>query len=146
MWFSIQIAGDKEGTWRLGGSTTLPRKTTFTAVWSLGGPARTRGIAVYGWISKGATRISDACRSTPRPPAKPGSLRAPIRVKDGWFLGRKYTCLQEGRFVIETRDLAGGGRRMTVRMQRTGELLAVSEVRPGGGWLRASQSCSESEK
>ena len=68
-----------------------------------------------------------------------------MRVKDGWFFGRKYKCLQPGRFVVEIRDIAGG-KRVTVRVQRTGRLLAVGEVKAGGGWLRGAKSCGDYER
>jgi len=66
-------------------------------------------------------------------------------VEDGWYFGRKFTCLQTGRFVVEIRDITGG-KRLSVRVQKTGKLLAVGEVKAGGGWLRGSTSCRDSDR
>ena len=141
----IQILGDRTWGWRLGRYTGIPVKRTVIAVWSDGGPASTFGVASYGWAISTRSALSTSC-SPGRAAAQPsGGLRAAVRVKDGWFYGRKYKCLRPGRFVIEVRDITGG-KRVTVRVQRTGKLLAVGEVRAGGGWLRGAKSCEESER
>lgn len=145
-WFYIQIVGDVGWAWRLTETSVLPRRTSVVAVWNDDGPVRDSGVGVLGAISKSGRRFASKCRPARRPAAKTAPLRPAIRVKDGWYYGRKYTCLQQGRVVLEARDLAGGGRRLTVRMQRTGALLAVGEVRGGSAWLRASRSCSEHER
>jgi hypothetical protein len=141
----IQILGDRSWGWRLERYDAIPAKRSVIVVWSNGGPVSTSGIAAYGWATRTRTGFFVSCPSG-RAAAQPaGSLRAPVRVKDGWFYGRKYTCLQPGRFVVEVRDIAGG-KRVTVRVQKTGRLLAVGEVKAGGGWLRGAKSCSENER
>jgi hypothetical protein len=141
----IQILGDRAWGWRLGRYTAIPAKTATIAVWSEGGPPSTFGIVAYGWATRTRSGFSASCAGG-RAAAQPaGSLRAAVRVKDGWFYGRKYACLHAGRFVVAVSDVAGG-KRVTVRVQRTGKLLALGELRAGGGWLRGPKSCSESER
>ena len=141
----IQILGDRSWGWRLERYDAIPTKRAVIAVWSNGGPVSTFGVAAYGWTTRTRSAFLAGC-SVGRAAAQPrGSLRAAVRVKDGWFYGRKYTCLQPGRFVVAVSDVAGG-KRITVRVQRTGKLLALGELTAGGGWLRGAKSCAESER
>jgi hypothetical protein len=141
----IHILGDRSWGWRIGSYSAIPAKTTAILVWSTGGPPATDGLAAYGWTTRTRSGFFSRC-SAGRAAAQPtGSLRAPVSVKDRWFYGRKYTCIQPGRFVVAVSDIAGG-KRLTVRVQRTGKLLAIGEVKAGGGWLRGSKSCRESER
>lgn len=144
--FNIQLLGDRSYGWQLGRYTAIPAKTAVVAVFSLGGPRATNGLAVYGWATRAGSRLSTACsRVQPATRQPTGSLRPAVRVQHGWLYGRKYACTMRGRFVVETRDIAGG-KRVTVRMQGTGELLAVAEVGRAGGWIRGSKRCTEGER
>jgi hypothetical protein len=141
----IQILGNRSWGWRLGRYEAIPAERAVIAVWSNGGPVSTFGVAAYGWTTRTRSAFFGGC-SVGRAAAQPqGSLRAAVRVKDGWFYGRKYRCLEPGRFVVAISDTTGG-KRITVRVQRTGKLLALGELTAGGGWLRGSKSCSESER
>jgi hypothetical protein len=104
---NIQILGDRTWGWKLGRYSAIPAKTTTIAVWSSGGPAATNGITAYAWVTRNRTSFSSACTlgRALRQPA--GTLGAPVRVRDGWYFGRKFTCLDTGRFVVEIRDLTG---------------------------------------
>jgi hypothetical protein len=142
---NIQILGNRTWGWKLGQYSAIPAKVTTIAVWSSGGPATTNGIVAYGWVTRNRASFSPAC-TLGRASAQPaGTLSAPVRVKDGWYFGRKFTCLQTGRFVVEIRDITGG-KRLTVRLQKTGKLLGVGEVKAGGGWLRGSTGCRDSDR
>jgi hypothetical protein len=68
-----------------------------------------------------------------------------VRVRDGLFTGRKLACVRSGRYLVEVRDIAGG-KRLVVRMQRGGEVLAVGETQRGGAWLRGSKRCTATER
>jgi hypothetical protein len=142
---NIQILGDRTWGWKLGRYTAIPAKVTTIAVWSSGGPAATYGVAAYGWVTRTRASFSSSCTLGRAQGQPTGKLSAPVRVKDGWYFGRKFTCLETGRFVVEIRNVAGG-KRLTVRVQRTGKLLAVGEVKAGGGWLRGSPSCRDSSR
>jgi hypothetical protein len=142
---NIQILGDRAYGWRLSSYTAIPANKTTIAVWSMGGPQSAHGIAAYAWANRTQSTFLRGCPAG-RAAAQPsGSLRAAVRVRDGWSFGRKYTCIQPGRFVVETRDIQGG-KRVTVRVQRTGKLLAVGEIKGAGGWLRGSKSCEDSDR
>jgi hypothetical protein len=142
---NIQILGDRTWGWKLGRYSAIPAKTTTIAVWSSGGPAATNGITAYAWVTRNRTSFSSACTLGRAQQQPAGTLGAPVRVRDGWYFGRKFTCLDTGRFVVEIRDITGG-KRLTVRVQRTGKLLAVGEVKAGGGWLRGSPSCRDGDR
>ncbi|MFO7571909.1 MAG: hypothetical protein R6W48_04820 [Gaiellaceae bacterium] len=43
------------------------------------------------------------------------------------------------------RDISGG-KRLTVRMQRGGKVLAVGETTRNGAWLRGAKSCVATER
>jgi hypothetical protein len=143
--FNVEILGDRDGTrWVAGSARPLqgvPDQKTVAVVWSLGGPESTSGMAVYAWITNADSRFAFQCRRTraARKPTTKG-LRAPVRVKDGWNVGRRFACLQRGRLVVAVRDIPGG-KRMTVRMERTGQVVAMAETTGGGGWLRGSTRC-----
>jgi hypothetical protein len=145
--FNVQILGDKDAVrWTslsIRPLASVPKGKTVAVVWSLGGPRSTNGMAVYGWMTDTQSRFAFHC-SRVRAAQKTSSrgLRAPGRVKDGWHYGLRFACLQRGNFVVEVRDLSGG-QRMTVRMQRSGEVIAIAEAKPGGGWIRASKRCEE---
>lgn len=143
--FNIQLLGDRTWGWQLGRYSAIPAKVTMIAVWSKGGPVQNNGIAAYGWATRTRSAFFPDC--TPGRAARQvdGGLRPAVRVKDGWFAGRKYTCIGAGRIVVAVSDVSGG-KRVTVRVQRTGKLLALGEIRAGGGWLRGSKSCEVSEK
>jgi hypothetical protein len=115
------------------------------AVWSKGGPVETDGIAAYGWATRSRSAFSADCRAGRATRQVDGGLGPAVLVKDGWFAGRKFTCLDTGRIVVAISDVRGG-KRVTVRVQKTGKLLALGEVTAGGGWLRGSKSCESSEK
>jgi hypothetical protein len=142
---NIQLLGDR--TWGFGIErfTAIPAKRSTIVVWSDGGPPSTFGVTAYGWATQTRAVFSTGCATGRAFSSPAGSLRAAVRVKDGWFYGRKYKCLQPGRFVVAIGDVAGG-KRVTVRVQRTGKLLAVGEVKAGGAWLRAAKSCGEYER
>ena len=143
--FNVEILGDKDATrWTAASARPLasvPDQKTVAVVWSLGGPVATSGMAVYAWITDTHSRFAFQCTRTrvARKHSMRG-LRAPERVKDGWNLTRRFGCLQRGRLLVAVRDIRGG-KRMTVRMERTGELIAVAEVGAGGGSLRGSTRC-----
>jgi hypothetical protein len=116
---------------------------TFVTVWSRGGPPSTEGAAIYGWSTATRYRPSSYCTPARTGPRKPrGKLRRPVRMQDGWNDDSGFACSHRGRFAIQVRSIRRG-KRMTVRMERTGEVIAVAEVRPGSGWLRASTRCEE---
>jgi hypothetical protein len=144
--FNLHILGDKD-TFRWTGPINPPfvgirKRQTFVAVWSLGGPATARGMALYGWITATGARLSSLCSETRAGRQPKGDLRAPVRVRNRRDLDQRFGCVERGRLVIEIRKLSDGNR-LTVRMERTGHLIAVAEVRRGGGWLRASTRCDE---
>lgn len=143
--FNVQILG--ESSWGFGlDNAHLPSKRTIVVVWSRGGPAASGGVAVFGWITNARSAFRAGCSVTSAARRQtPGALRPPIRVKDGWFWGRKFACFNRGRLRLVVRDIAGG-KRITVRMDRTGVLVAQGEVTRGGGWLRASKRCDERER
>jgi hypothetical protein len=142
---NIQLLGNRTWGWLLGGYRAIPERVTMIAVWSKGGPPETDGIVAYGWATRTRSAFFADCAPgrAARQPA--GNLGPAVRVKDGWFAGRKFTCLYTGRIVVAISDTRGG-KRVTVRVQKTGKLLALGEITKGGGWLRGSKSCRESEK
>jgi len=142
---NIQILGDRSWGWRLERYDAIPAKRTTIAVWSNGGPTSTFGVAAYGWTTRTRTGFFAGCAAGTAAAQPAGQLRSPVRVKDGWYYGRKYKCIQPGRFVVAVSDIAGG-KRVTVRVQATGQLLALGEVNAGGGWLRGSKSCTDSDR
>jgi hypothetical protein len=143
--FNVEILGDRDATrWSAASARPLqgvPDQKAVAVVWSLGGPASTSGMAVYAWITGTDSRFAFQCTRTraARKPSMQG-LRAPVRVKDGWNVGRRFACLHRGRLVVAVRDVPGG-KRMTVRMERTGRVVAVAETTRGGGSLRGSTTC-----
>ena len=146
--FNVEILGDKDATrWTAMNARPLaavPDQKTVAVVWSLGGPVATSGMAVYAWSTDRHSRFAFQCtRSRAARKHSTRGLRAPVRVKDGWNLTRRFACLHRGRLLVAVRDVAGGGKRMTVRMERTGEVIAVAEVKRGGGSLRGSARCDE---
>lgn len=143
--FHIQLLGDRAWGWQIGRYRAIPPRVTTIAVWSMGGPAETQGVAAYGWATRTRSAFSETC-APGRAAAQPaGNLGPAVRVKDGWFTGRKWTCLDTGRIVVAISDTKTG-KRVTVRVQKTGKLLALGEITKGGGWLRGSKSCRDSEK
>ena len=141
----IQILGDRTWGWKLGRYRAIPEHVTTIAVWSSGGPVETQGVAAYGWATRTRSAFFAECASGQAARQPAGNLRPAVRVKDGWFAGRKFTCLDTGRIVVAISDTRTG-KRVTVRVQKTGKLLALGEITTGGGWLRGSVSCRESEK
>jgi hypothetical protein len=145
--FSVQLAGNKQGSYWLEAKSArfarVPAQRTVVAVWSFA-PQAADGIAVYGWITDSQQRLSPSCRAAGAEPKRPvgGTLRARARTKDGWGFGQRYECQQRGRFLVEVQQLRRG-KRMTVWMEETRELIAIAEVSGGSGWLRASKRCSE---
>jgi hypothetical protein len=142
---NIQIVGDRDAYFRLHNGSRFhpfPDRKTLIAVWSLGGPVQSGGVAFYGWIARSRARLSSLCSDVrPRPETATTGLRRAVRVKDGWFAGTRFVCQVRGRFRVQIRDRASG-RRITV-LARTGEVLAVGEVTRGGGWLRGWKRCAE---
>jgi hypothetical protein len=143
--FHIQLLGDRTWGWQLGRYSAIPAHVTMIAVWSKGGPVETDGIAAYGWATRNRSSFFPGCKPGGAARQADGGLRPAVRVKDGWFAGRKYTCIGTGKIVVAVSDVAGG-KRVTVRVQTTGKLLALGEIRAGGGWLRGSKTCEASEK
>lgn len=142
---NIQILGDRTWGWKLGRYRAIPEHVTTIAVWSSGGPVETQGLVAYGWATRTRSAFFAECRSGRAARQLAGNLGPAVRVKDGWFAGRKFTCLDSGRIVVAISDTRTG-KRVTVRVQKTGQLLALGEITAGGGWLRGSKSCRESEK
>jgi hypothetical protein len=145
--FNVHLLGEKDSAdWVAFNGAALsgvPKRKAVAVVWSLGGPASTSGIAVYGWTTAARTRFALDCTSTRPGRQRPlKGLRAPVRLKNGWHDGSRFACLQPGRLVVDVRDIRGG-KRLTVRMQRTGELIAVAELTGGGGWIRGSRRCDD---
>ena len=142
--FNVHILGDRNGDYlfnfhaaRLG----IPDREAFVAVWSYGGPASTGGLALYAWDTRTRTHLSTLCSAArPSRTATRGSLRAPVSVKNGWNYGRRFACLQPGRFRVEVHEFAAR-KRVTLRMERTGELIATAEVTAKGASLRGSTRC-----
>jgi hypothetical protein len=148
--FNVQIVGDRDAVHYFGSAdsrpTQIPDGKTAIVVWSFGGPARAGGLAVQGWITSTRSGLAARCSTLRRPRApSAGKLGDPVGVRDGWFTGRKFSCLRRGRLVIETRDVAGG-KRLRVWMQQSGEVIALGEVRGRSGWLRGSPDCRQSER
>ena len=147
-WLAIQLVGNREAVYFNNfRSAPFPPKRAAIAVWSLGGPASAGGTAIHGWVTSANGGFSARC-STVRTALKPPKLSGlgPVtRVKDGWFTGRKHTCEWRGRILVEERDIAGG-KRISVRTQKGGSVLAVGEVTRAGGWLRGSKRCISAER
>jgi hypothetical protein len=142
---NIQILGDRDAYFRVHNGSRFhpfPDRKTLIAVWSLGGPVGSGGVAFYGWIARSQARLSSLCSDVrPRRETAAAGLRRPARVKDGWFAGTRFVCAIRGRFLVQVRDRPSG-RRITV-VARTGAVVAVGEVTRGGGWLRGSKRCAE---
>jgi hypothetical protein len=145
--FYIQILGDRDAfRWTSTASTVFGEvrdAETFVTVWSRGGPPSTEGAAIYGWSTATRYRPSTFCAPARAAPRRfRGKLRLPARMNDGWNDESRFVCSQRGRFVVRVRDIPGG-KRVTVGMERGGELVARAEVTRGGGWLRVSTRCAE---
>jgi hypothetical protein len=142
---NIQILGDRDADFRVHNGSRFhpfPDRKTLIAVWSLGGPVGSGGIAFYGWVARSRARLSSLCSEVhPRPETATAALRRAARVKDGWFAGTRFVCEVRGRFRVQVRSRASG-RRITV-LERSGAVVAIGEVRRGGGWLRGSKRCVE---
>jgi hypothetical protein len=147
--FRVEILGNRDrATYWLreaSKSAGIPDGRTVVVVWSLGGPLSSNGVALHSWTTVPRARFSLRCaRAAPtKTPPKTTGLGPKVKVKDGWNYGWKLNCQERGRIVVEVRDLPGG-RRVTVRMQARGRVIAVAEVKNGGGWLRGSKRCSGS--
>lgn len=147
--FNVQLVGDRDWGWNLGalGSVGAPKKKAIIVVWSLGGFAAQQGLNVYSWATGTRSRSSGRCNAV-KPSLKQPSLAGlgPVtRVKDGWAFGRKFGCLDKGRILITTTQ-GSGKTKVVVRMQASGEVIAVGELGKGGGWIRGSKSCEAKEK
>jgi hypothetical protein len=145
--FNVQILGDRDAEYQFNfnaGRFGIPDRKAVVVVWGLGGPVSANGIAMYGWITNGQSRLGSFCSRAPAKGSdpKPTRLRPPERVKHGWAAGPRFACLQRGRVVVQARDIPGG-KRLVVRMQPSGALIAVAEVGRTGGWLRASKTCDQ---
>lgn len=145
--FYVQILGDRDAfRWTSMASSVFGEvrdAETFVAVWSRGGPPSTEGAAIYAWSTATRYRPSTFCAPARAAPARfRGKLRLPARMNDGWNDESRFVCSQRGRFVVRVRDIRDG-KRVTVGMERTGELIARAEVTRGGGWLRVSAHCAE---
>ena len=134
MWgsFNIQLVGDRDWGWNLGGLGTVgvPKERAVIVVWSLGGKLP-GGLNVYGWTTAKLSRPSPNCtvvKAQPKEPSLAG-LGPVTRVKDGWAFGRKFGCLETGRVLI---TLTRGGREGAGRRP-------PPEVRPGDGSGRARE-------
>jgi hypothetical protein len=142
---NIQILGDRDADFRVHNGSRFhpfPDRRALIAVWSLGGPVGSGGIAFYAWIARSRARLSSLCSEVrPRPETATAGLRRPARVKDGWFAGTRFVCPVRGRFRVQVRSRPSG-RRISV-LARTGAVVAVGEVSRGGGWLRGSKRCAE---
>jgi hypothetical protein len=142
---NVQILGDRDADFRVHNGSRFhpfPDRRTLIAVWSLGGPVGSGGIAFYGWIARSRARLSSLCSDVrPRPESATAGLRRAARVKDGWFAGTRFVCQVRGRFRVQVRSRPSGRRIIVVA--RTGAVVAVGEVSRGGGWLRGSKRCAE---
>jgi hypothetical protein len=147
--FYIQLIGDRDWGWNLGGlgHVGAPTKKSMIIVHSLGGPKEQQGLNAYSWSTATRSRASSRC-TTLRKALKAPSLTGlgPVtRVKDGWAFGRKFACAEPGALLITTSPVPGGTK-VVVRLQRSGRVLAVGEVAKGGGWIRGSTRCDSREK
>jgi hypothetical protein len=143
--FNVQIAGNIDGTYwgRLQDElfARIPAGQAMVAVWTFG--SQQSGSDLYAWAAGSRSDIAGRCRVVrARAPAR-GTLRPALRVKNGWAYGRTFKCERRGRIAIQT-TAVGGGTRLVVWMPRTGELIAVADVRRGSASVRASKRCSES--
>jgi hypothetical protein len=146
--FNVQLIGDRDWGWNLGGlgNVGVPKERAVIVVWSLGGKLP-GGLNVYGWTTAKVSRPSPKC-SVVKAKLKEPSLSGlgPVtRVKDGWAFGRKFACLDTGRVLITLTEGAGKAR-VVVRVQKSGRVMAVGEVKNGGGWIRGSKTCEDEEK
>jgi hypothetical protein len=144
--FNVHVFGKREGSFWAQPHihpevfAGIPPGTAAVSVWTFG--SQTGGPALYGWIADGRSRFSSRCRSrTARVPSR-GDLRPAVRVRDGWATGGRFECSHRGRFVIQTEEL-GRRTRMSVWIERTGELIAMAEAGPGTAWLRIAKRCIE---
>ena len=143
--FNVQIAGNIDGTYwgRIHRDlfAPIPRGAAAVALWTFGSQ-RNIDSDLYGWAAGTRSDFAERCRaSTARAPSTP-ALRPPVRVNDGWALGRRYECRRRGRIVIQAAGIAGGTR-LTVWMEKSRELIAVAEVKRGSASMRASKRCDE---
>jgi hypothetical protein len=142
--FSVHLAGDKGSNFWLNVhrdvAAAIPPERTMLAVWSFG--SGSTGPVLYGWAANSRPNLTRRCRprSSPQPPD--GALRPVFRVKDGWAVGRRYECARRGSIVIRAETVRRVVR-FIVWMERSRELIAVGEVGPSAGWLRASARCAE---
>jgi hypothetical protein len=143
--FSVQIAGNIDGTYwgRIHAElfARIPKGKATVAVWSFGSQEN-REPDLYGWAAGSRVEIAERCRtSSARAPAM-HALRPPLRVSDGWALGRRYECQRRGRVVIRATGIRGGTR-LVVWMERSRELIAVAEIRQGSALVRATKRCRD---
>lgn len=146
--FYIQLVGDRDWGWNLGGlgNVGVPKERAVIVVWSLGGRLP-GGLNVYGWTTAKLSRPSPKCsivKTQLKEPSLSG-LGPVTRVKDGWAFGRKFGCLETGRVLITLTE-GGGKARVVVRLQKSGRVMAVGELANGGGWIRGSKTCEAREK
>ena len=145
--FNLHLAGHKRAGFWFGAHPDtfghLPAKKALAVVWNFGSQT-TREPVLYAWSVDTEARFRANCRVLGGAMARPlaGVLRAPFRVKPGWFVGKRYECTRRGRVAIRTQTIAKG-MRMTVWAERSRKLLAVAELTRGGGWMRTSKSCLE---
>jgi hypothetical protein len=146
--FNIQLVGDRDWGWNLGGlgNVGVPKERAVIVVWSLGGKLP-GGLNVYGWTTAKLSRPSPNCsvvKAQPKEPSLAG-LGPVTRTKDGWAFGRKFGCLETGRVLITLTEGAGKAR-VVVRLQKSGKVMAVGELGNGSGWIRGSKTCEAKEK
>jgi hypothetical protein len=144
--FNVHIAGNIDGTYygRIHRDlfARVPKGEAMVAVWTFGSQQNSGG-GLYGWAAGSRLDIAERCRaSSARAPAA-GALRPPLRVNDGWALGRRYECQRRGRIVIRATEIRGGTR-LVVWMEKSRELIALAEVKSGSATVRASKRCNES--
>ena len=146
--FNIQLVGDRDWGWNLGGlgNVGVPKERAMIAVWSLGGKLP-GGLNVYGWTTAKLSRPSPKCTVVKKQPKAPSlSGLSPItRTKDGWAFGRKFGCLESGPLLITLTQSAGKAK-VVVRLQKSGKVMAVGELGAGGGWIRGAKTCEAKEK
>jgi len=144
--FTVSLLGDRDRTWWANSPAirTIPDGRAVVTVWSLGGD---RGVNVYAWATAKQSRFESRCSSIKaalKPPDL-AALRAPVKVKDGWYYGRSAACVERGPLLI-TVGREGSKSRVVVRMQRSGKVIAVADLSRGGGSFRGSKACSDRER
>lgn len=144
--FTVSLLGDRDWAWWSNSPEVrrIPDGRTVVMVHSLGGE---RGTNVYAWATAARSAFADECARVSRTPKPPNlsSLGPPLRVKDGWNYGRGYACVEAGP-ILTTIDRSAKGTKVTVRMQRSGKVIAVAEIAGKGGWIRGSKDCDERER